>query len=242
MGWMGRLKAHLTLVGFVTLSAPQMDWFRFAWILGKGLCLSVWTWRGLGSKVIWVTLGSGFLSAGFGFIARKSYTLDCNWKVYVDNYLDGGYHVPYLHKALNSVLDYSEYSIQNGPNYVVQSSPMVASQDASVAETRTGSRADYYWLYPNFMINLYEGVMDTNLVLPLGQEKCLVVFDFFFGDSSEEYKAESVAVSDRVQEEDVGICESVQRGLHSREYGAGRLSVRREERRAFVSPLARSRP
>ena len=166
--------------------------------------------------------------AGLKFFTRKSYTLACNWKVYVDNYLDGGYHVPHLHKALNSVLDYSEYTIENGPNYALQSSPMVASQDASVAQTRTGDRADYYWLYPNFMINLYEGVMDTNLVLPLGQEKCLVVFDFFFGDTSPEYNAESVAVSDRVQAEDVDICESVQRGLHSRAYGAGRLSVRRE--------------
>ncbi len=39
---------------------------------------------------------------------------------------------------------------------------------------------------------------------------------------------ESVAVSDSVQAEDVDICESVQRGLRSRAYGAGRLSVRRE--------------
>ncbi len=73
--------------------------------------------------------------------------------------------------------------------------------------------------------------MDTNLVLPLGQDKCLVVFDFFFADTSperEQYNAESVAVSDRVQAEDVDICESVQRGLQSRAYGAGRLSVRRE--------------
>jgi choline monooxygenase len=166
--------------------------------------------------------------AGLKFFTRKCYTLACNWKVYVDNYLDGGYHVPHLHKALNSVLDYSEYTVENGPNYVLQSSPIVASQDALVAQTRTGDRADYYWLYPNFMINLYEGVMDTNLVLPLGQERCLVVFDFFFGDTSPEYNAESVAVSDRVQAEDVDICESVQRGLHSRAYGAGRLSVRRE--------------
>jgi choline monooxygenase len=166
--------------------------------------------------------------SGLRFFARRSYTLACNWKVYVDNYLDGGYHVPHLHKALNSVLDYSEYTIENGTHYALQSSPMVTSQDASVAHTRTGDRAYYYWLYPNFMINLYAGVMDTNLVLPLGQEKCLVVFDFFFGDTSPEYNAESVAVSDRVQAEDVDICESVQRGLHSRAYGAGRLSVRRE--------------
>jgi len=167
-------------------------------------------------------------TSGLRFYARKSYTLACNWKVYVDNYLDGGYHVPHLHKALNSVLDYSEYTIENGSNYVLQSSPMVPSEDKSVANTRIGDRAWYWWLYPNFMINLYEGVMDTNLVLPLGTEKCLVIFDFFFGDTSPEYNAESVAVSDRVQAEDVDICESVQRGLHSRAYGAGRLSVRRE--------------
>ena len=166
--------------------------------------------------------------AGLRFFTRKTYTLACNWKVYVDNYLDGGYHVPHLHKALNSVLDYKEYTIENGTHYALQSSPMVASQDASVAQTRTGDRAEYYWLYPNFMINLYQGVMDTNLVLPLGREKCLVVFDFFFADTSPEYNEESVAVSDRVQAEDVDICESVQRGLHSRAYNAGRLSVRRE--------------
>lgn len=169
--------------------------------------------------------------AGLKFFTRKTYTLACNWKVYIDNYLDGGYHIPYLHKALNSVLDYSGYTIENGTHYSLQSSPLVASEDATVAHTRIGERAEYYWLYPNFMINLYDGVMDTNLVMPLGQDRCQVVFDFFFADVSperEQYNNESVAVSDRVQAEDVDICESVQRGLHSRAYGAGRLSVRRE--------------
>jgi len=33
------------------------------------------------------------------FFDRRVYTLNCNWKVYVDNYLDGGYHVPHAHKA-----------------------------------------------------------------------------------------------------------------------------------------------
>jgi choline monooxygenase len=150
----------------------------------------------------------------------------------VDNYLDGGYHVPHLHKGLNSVLDYKEYTIENSKHYSLQSSPMVSSQEhASFAATRTGDRAYYYWLYPNFMINVYEGVMDTNLVLPLAPDKCLVQFDFFFSDTSEskeKYNAESVAVSERVQDEDVDICQSVQRGLRSRAYGAGRLSVRRE--------------
>jgi choline monooxygenase len=166
------------------------------------------------------------------FFARKSYTLACNWKVYVDNYLDGGYHVPHLHKGLNSVLDYREYTIENSRHYSLQSSPMVASEEhAQVAATRTGDRAYYYWLYPNFMMNLYEGVMDTNLVLPLGVERCAVYFDFYFRDVSEAARGrneESVRVSERIQDEDVDICESVQRGLRSRAYGAGRLSVRRE--------------
>jgi choline monooxygenase len=166
------------------------------------------------------------------FFARKTYTLACNWKVYVDNYLDGGYHVPHLHKGLNSVLDYKEYTIENSARYSLQSSPMVSSQEhESFAATRTGDRAYYYWLYPNFMINIYQGVMDTNLVLPLGTDRCLVQFDFYFADVSDaaqEGNAKSVAVSDRIQDEDVDICESVQKGLHSRAYGAGRLSVRRE--------------
>ena len=168
-----------------------------------------------------------------GFFERKTYTLNCNWKVFVDNYLDGGYHVPHLHKGLNSVLDYTQYTIENDVRYCLQSSPMVASQeDAATAATRTGDRAYYYWLYPNFMINCYEGYMDTNLVLPLDTDHCLIIFDFYFADvtsdAGKNYNAQSIAVGDRVQDEDVGICESVQRGLKSRAYGAGRLSVRRE--------------
>jgi choline monooxygenase len=166
------------------------------------------------------------------FHSRKDYTLNCNWKVYVDNYLDGGYHVPHLHKGLNSVLDYTHYTIENGERFCLQSSPMVASnEDMQVSVTRTGDRAWYFWVYPNFMINIYEGVMDTNLVLPVGPDKCRVIFDFYFADISaarDEYNTASVATSDKVQEEDVAICESVQKGLASRAYGAGRLSVRRE--------------
>lgn len=166
------------------------------------------------------------------FFERRTYTLKCNWKVFVDNYLDGGYHVPHLHKGLNSVLDYKQYTIENEDRYCLQSSPMVATtDDANVAATRTGDRAWYFWQYPNFMINLYSGYMDTNLVLPDGVDRCKVIFDFYFDDVSEaaaERNRQSIAVGERVNDEDVGICEAVQRGLHSRAYNAGRLSVRRE--------------
>jgi len=166
------------------------------------------------------------------YFDRRTYNIHCNWKVFVDNYLDGGYHVPHLHKGLNSVLDYKQYTIENEDRYCLQSSPMVASEeDLATGATRKGDRARYFWQHPNLMINCYQGYMDTNLVIPVDVDHCTVIFDFYFGDISEsrrEYNEQSVNVGNRVQEEDLGICGDVQRGLKSRAYRAGRLSVRRE--------------
>ncbi len=165
------------------------------------------------------------------FFERRSWPINCNWKVYVDNYLDGGYHIPHLHKGLNTVLEYSDYMIETKDRYCLQWSPMRQGKNESFASVRRGDTAYYYWLHPNFMLNWYEGVMDTNHVIPLAVDKCLVVFDFYFDDispSAEERNRKSVEVGTSVQQEDVDICESVQRGLQSRAYDVGRLSVRRE--------------
>jgi choline monooxygenase len=166
------------------------------------------------------------------YFERRVYTLSCNWKVYVDNYLDGGYHVPHAHKDLSSVIEYTQYTIENFERACLQSSPLSSDANSTpgVAATRQG-RAFYLWIYPNFMINACEGVMDTNLVLPLAVDKCAVVFDYYFADTSpaaEAHNHESIAVSEKVQDEDMAICDAVQRGLGSRAYVVGRLSVRRE--------------
>ena len=163
---------------------------------------------------------------------RRSYFLKCNWKVFVDNYLDGGYHVPHIHSGLSSVLDNSKYRIETGERYCLQSSPIASGKgEVKTAAVRTGARANYLWIYPNFMVNIYDEVMDTNLVIPRGVDKTEVVFDYYFADvsaSAREKNFASIAVSEQIQSEDVSICESVQRGLNSRAYDTGRLSVRRE--------------
>jgi len=170
--------------------------------------------------------------SGLHFLQRRRYDFECNWKVFVDNYLDGGYHIPYLHKGLDSVLDYTKYQIVNGPRHCLQWSPVVSEgAEAQTGAVRTGDKALYYWIYPNFMVNWYDGYMDTNLVVPLGVDRTLVIFDFYFPDVSEgarERNLASLAVGQRIQDEDTAICKSVQRGLTSRAYKAGRLSVRRE--------------
>jgi choline monooxygenase len=175
---------------------------------------------------------SGLELSSLRFSERRVFEVACNWKVYVDNYLDGGYHVPHAHKGLSSVLDYSAYTIETAGRACLQSSPIDAEKgDPDAVSTRRGTSAHYLWIYPGFMLNWYEGYMDTNLVIPLGPDRMRVIFDFYFSDragSSEEERRRSIAVAERIQEEDKTICESVQRGLRSRAYEAGRLSVRRE--------------
>jgi choline monooxygenase len=168
----------------------------------------------------------------FSWFERRSYFLNCNWKVFVDNYLDGGYHVPQIHGGLNSVLDYNRYTIETGERYCLQSSPILpGTGDDQTSAVRKGSRTNYFWIYPNFMINIYDDVKDTNLVIPRGVDKTEVIFDYYFVDvteSAREKNLASIAISEQIQTEDVAICESVQRGLNSRAYHTGRLSVRRE--------------
>jgi choline monooxygenase len=155
----------------------------------------------------------------FHWFERRQYTLACNWKVFVDNYLDGGYHVPHLHRGLDSVLHYSEYQIDPGERFCLQWSRSQAASSAVLLDLS------------NWMINRYPDAMDTNLVIPRGIARTEVIFDFYFTNISEAARARnvaSVARSEEIQNEDVGICESVQRGLASRAYTAGRLSARRE--------------
>jgi choline monooxygenase len=169
---------------------------------------------------------------GVAFHGRREYDLACNWKVFVDNYLDGGYHVNTLHPSLAGALDYAGYHTVLHDRSSTQVSPMRAPErqaDAEVASVRRGDTALYHWVWPNLMINAYEGVMDTNVVYPLGADRCRVVFDFYFAPGTPAGSIErSIAVAHQIQLEDEQICYEVQRGLGSRTYAAGRFSVRRE--------------
>jgi choline monooxygenase len=170
--------------------------------------------------------------AGVRFAARREYEMGCNWKVFVDNYQDGGYHVNTVHPGLAGALDYAQYRTENHDHGSVQISPIKPSEDPTVNRVRSGACAYYWWIFPNLMINLYEGVMDTNLVLPLGPDHCRVVFDYYFthteGAEAQKFIADSIAVAHQVQLEDMGVCDEVQRGLKSRTYDTGRFSVKRE--------------
>lgn len=180
----------------------------------------------------------------FKFVRRRDYHLNCNWKLFCDNYLDGGYHVNTIHPALAGAIDYKNYRTELAGNTAVQISPLKKSDDAEVASVRSGRDAYYWWALPNLMLNIYETTMDMNLVLPLGPDKCRVIFDFFFldteGEAAQERIEKSIAVAHQIQLEDMAVCEEVQTGLASAHFNTGRFSVKRESGRyEFHKLLAR---
>jgi len=158
------------------------------------------------------------------YLRRDSYDIDCNWKVYIDNFLEG-YHLPHVHPGLSRVLDYRAYDTELFPWHSLQSSPL---RDGG--EFYGEGRAFYYHVYPNVMLNIMPGRMQTNRILPLGPGRCRVEFDYYYAQDAQALAriAADQAFSDEVQVEDVTICEAVQRGLASGFYEAGRLCPKRE--------------
>ncbi|HEU5163678.1 MAG TPA: SRPBCC family protein, partial [Thermoanaerobaculia bacterium] len=158
---------------------------------------------------------------------RKVWELDCNWKVYVDNYLEG-YHIPIVHPGLFRELDYPNYRTETKRTYSIQFAPTRRPERIRTAAGEDQVR--YFWLFPNLMLNVYPDNFSTNLIVPLGPERTATIFEWYFPDPEHARKAldETVAFSDEIQLEDVAICEAVQRGLRSSTYERGRFSPQRE--------------
>ncbi len=163
--------------------------------------------------------------APFRFHQRVVYDVACNWKVYVDNYLEG-YHIPLVHPELTTLLDVRAYVTEcDGPR-ILQYSPF---KDGENLYATDGGEAFYYFVFPNTMLNVLPGRLQMNRVDPVAADRCRVVFDYLYtdldGPEAQRVIAEDLGFSDRVQREDVEICEHVQRGLASRAYDRGRFSV-----------------
>jgi len=164
-----------------------------------------------------------------GYVHQRhvSYTAQCNWKGYVDNYAEG-YHVPHVHPALNALLDYRAYTTECMPWHTLQSSPL--DNDASFYGSGEGL---YYLLWPNTMLNILPGRLQTNRVVPLGVDRCRIDFDYFYAPGLAQANAERIAqdqaLADLTQVEDIDICERVQRAFASGSYTVGRVHPLREQ-------------
>jgi len=181
------------------------------------------------------TQAEKFDFAGMKLFERRTYDMKCNWKTYVDNYLEG-YHLPSVHPGLNRELDFNAYVVEPYERHVRQFSPIRGAQPGDTTPRRYREAGedlttDYFWIFPNWMLNCYPDNISLNIVLPLEPERSLAIFEWYLPEKDHGSPAAkaSVEFSDQIQIEDVGICEIVQKNLRSRSYSRGRFSVKQEK-------------
>jgi choline monooxygenase len=182
---------------------------------------------------------AGFRINQMQLIERRDYVVNSNWKVYIDNYLEG-YHIPIAHPGLFREVDYDQYQVKTYRYYSAQFAPIrparqadeIQGRDRRYLRTDEEAQALYYWVFPNLMLNFYPDNMQINIILPLDHERTLTIFEWYFEQPGTgagwESMQQSIAFSDQIQQEDIEICEAVQKGLKSRSYNQGRFSVKRE--------------
>jgi choline monooxygenase len=151
-------------------------------------------------------------------IAETSeYDVACHWALYCENYLEG-FHIPYVHKGLNEVVDYGSYATE-----LFQYSSLQTGFDAD------GNIAGrYLFIFPNMMFNFYPWGLSVNVVEPTAIDRSRIRYISYISDESKLGKGAGADLH-RVELEDEAVVESVQRGIRSRFYDRGRYSPTREQ-------------
>src|SRR5262249_47273520 len=146
----------------------------------------------------------------------REYEVRAHWALYVENSLEG-FHIPFVHAGLNAVVDYGAYETR-----------LFRYSNVQLAATKDGApAAQYWWIFPNLMLNFYPWGLSLNLVEPRTVDSTRVAFRAYVWDASR-LETGAGAALDRVEAEDEAIVEAVQRGVRSRLYHGGRYSPARE--------------
>jgi len=163
--------------------------------------------------------------------SSKDYLVNANWALYCDNYLEG-FHIPFVHQDLNKTINYEDYKTE----IFAYSSLQIAESDSkqvcfdlpqSSLDFGKNIAAYYFWIFPNMMFNFYPWGLSVNVVKPLKTNLTKVEFRTYVWDETKrDYGAGSIL--DKVEKEDEGIVENVQKGVKSRYYKRGRFSPRME--------------
>jgi phenylpropionate dioxygenase-like ring-hydroxylating dioxygenase large terminal subunit len=161
----------------------------------------------------------------------REYVVQANWALYCDNYLEG-FHIPFVHAALNQALDTAAYRTELFAHSSLQVGPATGDDDAFAPPASSPDRgqkiAGYYlWIFPSTMFNFYPWGVSVNLVQPLAVDRTRVAYLTYVWDPSKLDRGAGANL-DRVEREDEAVVESVQKGIRSRLYRRGRYSPSRE--------------
>jgi len=167
----------------------------------------------------------------FFFHSAAKHELKCNWKTYVENYMEG-YHIPTIHPELNKEVDME--------TYFVYPEDRIARHvtDTQVEDGTMGGL--WVWLWPYAALNIYKEGMNLELMVPTGPETVELHYAYFFRDleNADEIKR-TIAASKSVTQEDIDVCERVQKNLASGIYDTGELSPRHEGGLAYFQKLVK---
>jgi choline monooxygenase len=161
----------------------------------------------------------------------KDYIVNANWALYCENYLEG-FHVPFVHPALNAALDFGNYStelytyscLQLG---IAKKEECCFELPASSVDYGKNAAAYYYFIFPNLMLNFYPWGLSVNVVRPQTQGQTIVSF-YSYVWKTDKMQSGAGAGLDLTEMEDEGIVEAVQKGIQSSFYQQGRYSIMHE--------------
>jgi len=161
---------------------------------------------------------------------RRHHALDCNWKTYVENYLEG-YHVPDVHPGLNAELRSDQYRAWVEGRVVLHEAP---PRDGAVYD------GVWAWLWPNIALNVYAGGLMIERMSPIGHDRTRLDYTYLTPGGAP-VPQETLDMSDQVTAEDKWIAETVQTNLAAGVYQMGRLSPKHEVAIAAFQAWVRER-
>jgi choline monooxygenase len=171
---------------------------------------------------------------GLKLTSTREYEINAHWALYCENYLEG-FHIPFVHKTLNEVVDYGSYTTETFRYSSLQtalSEPPTSAGGQKDGEQNTLAEADiaarFLFIFPNLMFNFYPWGVSVNIVRPVSASKSVVEFLTYVRDESL-MKTGAGADLHGVEMEDEAVVESVQKGIRSRFYSHGRYSPSREQ-------------
>ncbi|MES1201326.1 MAG: aromatic ring-hydroxylating dioxygenase subunit alpha [Pseudomonadota bacterium] len=149
---------------------------------------------------------------------RRSHDLACNWKTYVENYLEG-YHIPLIHESLDAEVDSAKYSVRVEDRIVIHEAPPRKAD--AVYEGL------WAWAWPNVAFNIYTHGLMMERMAPIGHAQTRLDYVYLMPEG-EGVSEETLAMSDVVVGEDKWVAERVQENLNAGIYETGRLSPKHE--------------
>lgn len=148
---------------------------------------------------------------------RRDHDLACDWKVYVENYLEG-YHIGAVHPALAEELGGADYRVR------IEGEAVIQEATGGSGATQAGVWA---WLWPNLAINVYADGAMIERMTPVGPGRTRLDY-LYLGPEGRAPSDATLAASDTLTAEDAAICAAVQANLSAGAYEWGILSPRHE--------------